>query len=117
MSWPWIFRLSAAADDVEVKEVNPKLDESTAETEIDDVWCSPSTPRSKKYAKRGIADEHDHFADTSPERHKSWWRADPPTVDRFGTAQVLAKSHLIWIHPNLSGSAFEHRRGEALLQL
>lgn len=41
--------------------LNPKLEESTAETEIDDVWCSPAKPRSKKFAKRGIADEHDHL--------------------------------------------------------
>ena len=61
MSWPWIFRLSAAADDVEVNEVKPKLDDGTAEKEIDDAWRSPSKPRSKKLAKRGIADEGDHL--------------------------------------------------------
>ena len=40
---------------------NPKLDDGTAEKEIDDAWRSPSKPRSKKLAKRGIADEGDHL--------------------------------------------------------
>ena len=42
-------------------KLNPKLDDGTAEKEIDDAWRSPSKPRSKKLAKRGIADEGDHL--------------------------------------------------------